>query len=561
MAAASPPPRDIAPRARLRATALAVLSAVAVLASTPALAAPPADPTCLSLVGGSTGILVAGGSVPTGDTITGRPGGFGPVATGAVVKTLPDRIVFRTTTETFSNEYAFALRDGVLYVRPAAVGVGVAAEPWRRLETPDCLTGRVTEISADHRVLIALGADRQVYAHDMPGGDLSPERWTWRWGPYFWTGVGVRMFDDVQHWAASEFTSAETFRDSSGREQHPIGVGTVYLLRKGGRRITYLDPWLPADESREVCGPRRGTVPLASLSASGSTVFTASRRSELFTRIYDFDVSGANTVFGTYTWQQDRPASDTRWQLPGPQWVRQPLPPRRLLVTDRLTIAKTGTKPGDRVLRIEGRTRRGRVGYFEKPIDERRASAWRFVHTGGRLIGTPLTRTRPSGSATPSSPDDRRYAGTIDGVAAEVMDLHPECSPATLRVRLAPGLDLDLLLHTSDGLRQETRARGLDDTPREYNGAIEVPRATFSSLERRDPRVGAWITEHLGGHRIVTAPVALTRTRLRFLAQCWQLTLDGEPARADQPRVPPDLGAVVARETERQQDGRPPATC
>jgi hypothetical protein len=527
----------------------------------PAAAAPPTDPRCLPLVGGSTGILVAGGSVPTGDSIAGRPGGFGPIATGAVARTLPDRIVFKTSRETFSNEYAFALRDGVLNVRPAVVGVGVAAEPWRRLETPDCLTGAITAISADHRLLIALGTDRQIYAHDMPGGDLSPERWTWRWGPYFWTGVGMRMFEDVQRWATSEFTSAETFRDSSGREQHPIGVATVYLLRGDGRRITYLDPWLPTDESREVCGPRRGTVALASLSASGSTVFVASRRSELFTRIYDFDVSGANTVFGTFTWQQDRPATDTRWQLPGPGWVRQPLPPRRRLVTDRLTIAKTGAKPGDRVLRIEGRTRAGRVGYWEKPIDDLRASAWRFVHTGGGLVGTPLRRTRPAGGATPSSPDDRRYAGTIGTSPAEVLDLHPECSPARLRVSVAPDLALDLLLHTSDGLRQETRAHGLDDTPREYNGAIEVPRATFASLARRDPRLRGWIEANLGGRRITTAPVALTRTRLRFLAQCWELTLDGEPARPDQPRVPPDLGAVVGRQTERQQDGRPPPAC
>lgn len=551
----------VARRSRLRSLLVVLVALGVPVVPAGAGAAPPADPRCLPLVGGSTGILFAGGSVPTGDSVTGRPGGFGPVATGEAARTLPDRIVFKTTTETFSNEYAFALRDGVLYVRPATVGVGVTGQPWRRLETPDCLTGAVTAVSADHRLLIALGADRQIYAHDMPGGDLSPERWTWRWGPYFWTGVGMRMFDDVEHWATSEFTSAETFRDSSGREQHPIGVATVYLLRRGGRRITYLDPWLPTDESREVCGPRRGTVRLAGLSASGSTVFAVSRRSELFTRLYDFDVSGANTVFGSFTWQQDRPASDTRWQLPGPAWARQPLPPHRRLVTDRLTIAKTGAGPGDRILRIEGRTRGGRVGYWEKPIDDPRAAAWRFVPTGGRLVGTPLTRTRLSGSATPSSSEDRRYAGTIGGAPAEVVDLHPECSPATLRVTLAPGVALDLLLHTSDGLRQETRARGLDDTPREYNGAIEVPRATFASLDRRDPRVRAWVAAQLGGRRIATAPVALTRTRLRFLARCWELTLDGEPARADQPRVPPDLGSVVARETERQQDGRPLTTC
>jgi hypothetical protein len=61
--------------------------------------------------------------------------------------------------------------------------------------------------------------------------------------------------------------------------------------------------------------------------------------------------------------------------------------------------------------------------------------------------------------------------------------------------------------------------------------------------------------------RITTAPVALTTTRLRFLAQCWQLTLHGGPARADVPRVPVDLGMVVGRVTETQKDGRAPTLC
>ena len=133
----------------------------------------------------------------------------------------PERIVFRDARNTYSNEYAFALRGGRIYVRLAVQGVGLAGEPWRRLELPGCLDGRVQEISADHRLLVALGPQRQVYSHDMPGGDLSAERWTWRWGPYFWTGSGMRMWEDVQQWATSELTSAEWFRDSTGAAPAP----------------------------------------------------------------------------------------------------------------------------------------------------------------------------------------------------------------------------------------------------------------------------------------------------------------------------------------------------
>lgn len=531
------------------------MAAVAlVLAASPAaLADPPDNPSCLALAAGSTGLLVVGGEIRTPDQLAGRRGGFGDPAPPDVATTLPDAIAFKSAIETFSLEYAFALRGGRIYVRPAELGRGVPDEPWRELELPDCLRGRVAEISADGRLLLALGEHRQLYSHDMPGGDLSAERWTWRWGPYFWSGSGMRMFEDVRRWAASELTSGERFTDSSGREQTPIGVATVYLLRGDGRRITYLDPWLPADESREVCGPRRETVPLVALSGSGSTVFVAGRRGELYTRLYDFDVSGANTVFGSYSWQEGRPSEDARWQLPGPGWVRHRRPPG--LFTDRLSIAKTGRGSADRLLRVEGRDRRGRTGWWEKGIAERR---WRFVSSDALLEGRRLPRR---GRTRTFVPDDRRYAGTIAGAPAEVLDLNPECSPATLRVHVEPGLPLDLVLHSSDGLRQETREHGLDDTPREYNGAIEVPRELFSSLDRRDPRLEAWIDENLGGRRFTAAPLAVTGTRLRFLAQCWELTLNGAPARPDQPRIPPDLGAMVGRFTEQQKDGRGGAAC
>jgi hypothetical protein len=545
-----------------RAAAAVGAMALALLApASAARAESPTDPACLGLVAGSTGLLAVGNAVPTEDTLAGRRGGFGAPAPAAVARTLPDAVVFRTATESFSQEYAFALRGGRIYVRPAAAGVGAAGELWRELELPGCLRGNVTEISADKRLLLALGRQRQLYSHDMPNGDLSPERWTWRWGPYFWSGAGIRMFDDVTAWAASEFTSAERFTDTSGRERKAIGVATVYLLRGDRRRITYLDPWLPTDESREVCGPRRGTLPLAALSGSGSTVFVAGRRGELYTRVYDFDVSGANTVFGDYSWQQDRPASDARWQLPGPGWIRHARP-RRGRISDRISISTTGMTTAGRLLRVEGRDRRGRTGYWQKPISESGARAWTFVRTGGPLAGRRLPLVSRQGSDPfVDTPDDRRYAGTIAGAPAEVRDFNPECSPATLRVTVAPGLTLDLLLHSSDGLRQETRARGLDDTPREYNGAIEVPRGLFARLGERDPRLKAWIDAHLAGRRITTAPQAVTATRMRLLAQCWQLTLDGQPPRPDVPRVPPDLGAAFARLTELQKDGRPAASC
>ncbi len=135
-----------------------------------------------------------------------------------------------------------------------------------------------------------------------------------------------------------------------------------------------------------------------------------------------------------------------------------------------------------------------------------------------------------------------------------MLNFNPECSPSTLRIEVAPEESLDLILHSSDGLRQETRAAGLDDTPREYNGAIEVPEHLSSAAR-------AWVAANLGEEGMITAPIAVTATRMRFLAQCWELTLNGAPARPDVPRVPPDLGAVVGRFTEILDDGRGLPAC
>jgi hypothetical protein len=526
-------------------TCSALVLSVTVSAAVSA-AGPPSSPDCLAQLAGSTGVIQVGGQLPTPGTLQGRNGGLGDPAPAAVARTLPDRVLLRTPTETSSREYVFAVRSGKAYVRLAHLGVGAKGQPWRALLLPSCLDGRVAQLSADHRLLLAVADDGQVYSHDMPGGDLSPERWTWRWGPYFWTGTGWTLPTDVRDWAASEFTSGERFTDTSGREQAPIGVATVYLLRGDRRTITYLDPWLPVDDSRQVCGPERGTLPLAGLSGSGSTVFVVDHRGGLWTRLYDFDVSGANTVFGDFSWQRDRPASDTRWQLPGPGWVRHTSPPGE--VTDRVSITKTGMHARDRVLRVEGRSGR-RTGVWEKPLAAR---TWRFLPTGRPLTGTVLDR---SATDFRFRADDHTYRGTVAGTTVTAVDVNPECSPVRLRVSLG-GETLELRLHLSDGMRQETRAKGLDDTPREYNGALEV-----LGWGRLSARAKAWVDANLGGQRLTTAPVALTTTRLRFLEQCWQLTLNGGAPRWDVPRVPADLGMVVGRATETQKDGRTPPLC
>jgi hypothetical protein len=513
-------------------TALAAavtLSAAPSAASTDITPGPPSSAQCLAVVG-TTGILYVGGSVPTPGTVSGDLG-IGPEAPARL--RLPRRITFKDARHTFSDTHAFAVRSGRMYVRKARVGVGLKGTRWHEMLLPACLDGHVRSISADGNVLTAVGPGRQLYSHDMPGGDLSAERWTWRWGPFFWTGSGMRMPPDAPTLAASELSANETFTDTAGRRHNAIGVMTGYLLRGDRRTITYIDPWLPPDASREVCGPARGRLPIASLDASGSTVFVVTRNGRLFTRLYDFDVSGANYVFGKYTWQRTPPADPDVWQLPAPDWRRQPKP--RGTITDRISIATTGPHSTQRQLRVEGRDRKGRRGYWRKSLTAKR---WTFVRTGKRLYGDrPARRKR----ILPSL--DRRYLGTVGGKPAAVSDFNAACSPARLRVDVAPGLPLDLELHTEDALRQVNRARGLNDQPKRYNGAIVVPDRTWRSLPSADPRIREFVATQLDG-QVTEIPVTATATRLRVELKCWTLTLDGAPARPDAP-PPPDPAVLV----------------
>ena len=132
---------------------LAVVSSL--LAAGPATADPsPKAADCLSLAAGSTGLLFVG-DLPAVEPPSHRPGGFGPVASAAVRDSLPARVVFKDQATTFSRFFAFALRDGRIYVRRARVGMPVRGEPWHVLELPACLDGQVTAISADGELLLA----------------------------------------------------------------------------------------------------------------------------------------------------------------------------------------------------------------------------------------------------------------------------------------------------------------------------------------------------------------------------------------------------------------------
>ncbi|MGJ8669151.1 MAG: hypothetical protein ACSHXK_06650 [Oceanococcus sp.] len=509
------------------------------------------DPLCAEEYAGITGLYQR----PPTDIDLGDYDVFsGEEASPEIASTLPEIVHLKGRLESYTDAYYFAVREGRIYTK---VNLELSQEnsPWRAMKLPRCLDGQVSEISADGDVLIALNQQRDIYTINYSRHDYGVDPWTRRWGPFFWTELGGFIYPDVRDWASSEFASVDKYYvDSAGREQKLAGILTVYLLRGNQRHITYLDPWLPMDDSREVCGPERGTVSIAGLAGSGSTVMVVTHDGDIYTRLHEFDISGANTFLLDYSWHDQDDLENPVLQLPGPGWIQHPRVPGQ--ITDRLSLRKLPPGTAHRLMRIEGQDAAGNTGYWEKDQAELDSQAWKFVATGEALLGETLPR-----AGQRFSPEDFRYFGLIDGFPTTVENFNPHCSPSTLRIDFPDGA-LDLILHSVDGLRQERRTRGLDLYPRYYRGAVEIPSSVYRNKDQLSPLKQDFLARHFGQDRFLDGPLLATAGNLQILEACWSFSrdIDDLASLITQPPVP-DAGILVAEIYAEQEQGRTPPLC
>jgi hypothetical protein len=474
---------------------------------------------CPALAGGTIGL-------PESATEEGRSGvdEGNPLKAGDATDappTLPSQVIFRSTTQTFNRRYQFVLDNKTIWYKSNTAVTGIK-EPWARLPVSSCFAGKVRGISVDDDELIAIDNDRWIYG--MDGALRTPKKFNWslRWGPLFWTGPGRHLPSGISAWSWSVVSQLEdkTWTDDAGNA-HEVGAGKVshiWMLSQRGQRLTYIDPWLAADESYELCTPQRGRFRASNLSASGSTVFIIGRHGDMYTRLYDFDIAGADPLFFDYTYDDQRGVKDPKIQLPSPAWIHQPK--IRGTITNRISIHKVGSGSAHRILRVEG-VRSGKVGYWHKDV---RASTWSFTSTGGKLVGSVLDNpSKDTSKIDLGSSEDRRYRGSVgNGIVVTIPDFNTYCTPARVVVKLAGGRTIELKLHTVDNIREFRRARGLDADPRMFNGTIEVPAAVRAS---KDPAVKAFAAS-LGVGRFIKANLDGTTSQLKFRAQPWTLKLD-----------------------------------
>lgn len=328
----------------------------------------------------------------------------------AAAVALPDQVHFRTTTESFNRRWTFATRDGHVYVKEATARGG-----WRTVALPGCLAGRVVGVSADDDEVMMIDDDGRFFTMDHALS--APRDWNWssRYGSPLWTGPGNTLPPGALTWSWSVLSPNEdhVWRDTAGND-HPVGgakVSHVFALTHEGQRVQYVDPWLPVDHSYEMSTPLGGRFRGVALSTSGSTSLIVDRFGDLYTRLYDFDISGADTVFFRYSYEDQRglPEApdmlaervDGRYaaiQLPAPDWVRQPKVPGE--ITDRISVHKTGPGSTARELRVEGRSD-GRTGYWTKRLTD---ESWAFVPTGDPSPVWCWTTRRTTGRSTRRRP-------------------------------------------------------------------------------------------------------------------------------------------------------------
>ena len=173
-----------------------------------------------------------------------------------------------------------------------------------------------------------------------------------------------------------------------------------------------------------MCGPHRGRFKAVNLSASGSYVFVIGRRGDMFTRFYDFDISGHDPVFFDYSYEDQRGKGDgAPIQLPAARWVEQPKIPGRITVGDLDPQDGRRRRPPHPARRGQAQ---GETGYWERDVADPRADGWKF-----HASGLPLTRKRLRNPRRDTSrrglgrSEDRRYG--------DLRRFNVYCSPARIR--------------------------------------------------------------------------------------------------------------------------------
>jgi hypothetical protein len=339
----------------------------------------------------------------------------------------PEAVYIKTRTQTFNAYHYYLIKDGLIWYK-SIDGVKGPSEwtlfektglPHNKWKWDFSKPKRIVNISADADELVALSEEGGFYRFCL---DRILARETDVWLDRQGWPVEEQLFLDGRTvkntaWALGKRNNQVLYYEDPFGNQHHNGtmeISTTYILLEDGQEISYADTGLPCDFSRNYLGPERGAFKAISLSASASTMFVINEAGEMYTRIADFDIVGADPMFFKYTYipyKSDLPGSNyfsnfTEWGLPSEDWRPQPRIPLRgeAAFSRFITILQNGQGNGARELRVAGLNEEGSTGYWTKAIFD---SEWEFKAAPLYFPPDALLRNQGETGERLQSPDTR----------------------------------------------------------------------------------------------------------------------------------------------------------
>ena len=458
---------------------------------------------------------------------------------------LPDHVYLKNSRQGMSYESYYALKDGKIWIKPNECTTGVKGE-WKLFEGAGVPFGKevpsfkpddkITAFSTDGTMIAAVSQNQRFYfwqptfeekttwAEEIgdPFSDalyLPPHK-VWSFGFSILRAPWKRrapMHDVVSYW-----------EDIDGNKTQFGLTATIYVVDPSGQRIYFTDTGLPAEFNRAFTSPDRGRFIISNMSASASTLFIVNETGQMYTRMMDAEIEGGGPAL-IFTYKRGKrtkdnevvPIMDAVRSLPLPDWREQePIvevcddPTKQAAMTRNITILQTGEGNAARELRVQGRNREGKYGYYFKKIFD---PSWNFKTTGERFDET-LTVKNYQKAAPEGVKLDKTYSGKLEQIFSpslnvELVDFYYFSSPATLRVH-ANGKHFDMKFHTVDQWGPFIQEKGHPELvgnpagePKLLQGTLEIPDAVLNSS---DPDIKETVDRYFRRYHLIAFAFSVT---------------------------------------------------
>jgi len=458
---------------------------------------------------------------------------------------LPQNVYLKNTDQGMSYENYYALKDGKIWIKPNESTTGVKGE-WKLFEgtgvpfgddVPSFKPGdKITAFSTDGTMIVAVAENGRFYIWQP----TFEEKTTWAEeigdpfsGPLYlppnrawcfsfsvlrapWKRL-TPMHDIVSYW-----------EDADGNKTQFGLTATIYVVDPSGQKIFYTDTGLPPTFSRAFTSPGRGRFIIQNMSTAASTIFVVNATGKMYTRMVDAEIEGGGPAL-IFTYKRGKrtkdnevlPIMDAVRTLPLPDWREQePIAEvrddraKQAVITGNITIIQTGEGNAARELRVQGRNRDGKYGYYFKKIFD---PAWSFKVTDehfddGMAIKNYLGET-PEGARL-----DKTYSGLLQqstdpSLRVELIDFYYFSSPATLRVHVN-GKQVDMKFHTveqwgpfAQGQRHPELMGHPAGEPKVLQGTLEIPDAALNST---DPDIKETIDRYFRRFNLIAFAFSVT---------------------------------------------------